>query len=144
MFEFGYVGLFLASFLAATVLPFSSEAILSGTIYAGYNPLAALVLATFGNWLGGVSSYYLGYIGKQNWIERYLRIPIKKTELFKLKIKGKEQWVAFFCWLPLVGDVIAVTLGLLKVNAVNVFIGIFIGKALRYIVWAFFTLWLLQ
>lgn len=139
MFELGYWGLFLASFLAATVVPFSSEAILSGVIVAGYNPVLSLSIATLGNWLGGMSSYYLGYLGKQQWIEKYLRIPKDKTEKFKLKIAGKEQWIAFFCWLPFVGDVIAVCLGLLKISPMRVSIGMFIGKALRYVVWAWFT-----
>ena len=141
MFELGYWGLFLASFLAATVVPFSSEAILSGMIIADYNPVFSLIAATFGNWFGGLSSYYIGFLGKEFWIEKYLRIPKAKTERFKLLIKGKEVWIAFFCWLPFIGDVIAVVLGLLKVNFINVSIGMFIGKAVRYLVWAYLTIW---
>lgn len=144
MVELGYLGLFIASFLAATVIPFSSEAILSGIIYAGYNPLVALIVATFGNWFGGVSSYYLGYLGKQAWIEKYLRISKHKTDSFKNKLVGKELWISFFCWLPFIGDIIAVTLGLLRVNQLRVLIGMFIGKAARYALWAYFTLWLIN
>lgn len=144
MFELGYLGLFLASFLAATVVPFSSEAILSGTIIAGFNPFISLIIATLGNWFGGVSSYYLGFLGKQRWIEKYLKIPQEKTDNFKQRLKGKEHWVAFFCWLPFIGDIIAVTLGLLKINQFKVLVGMFIGKAARYAVWAYFTLWLIQ
>lgn len=141
MFELGYWGLFFASFLAATVVPFSSEAILSGMIVADFNPVFCLISATLGNWLGGVSSYYIGYLGKENWIEKYLRIKKEKTDRFKLLIKGKEVWIAFFCWLPFIGDVIAVVLGLLKINFLNVSIGMFIGKAIRYIVWGYITVW---
>jgi membrane protein YqaA with SNARE-associated domain len=144
MFELGYWGLFLASFLAATVVPFSSEAILSAMIYSGFNPLYCLMAATTGNWMGGLSSYLLGYLGKEVWIEKYLRISKEKTERFKLKIKGKEAWIAFFCWLPFVGDVIAVVLGLLKTNSINVAVGMFVGKALRYIVWGYLTIWALN
>lgn len=144
MFELGYWGLFLASFLAATVVPFSSEAILSGMIYAGYKPVASLLLATFGNWLGGLSSYYLGYLGKQHWIEKYLRIPEATITKYKLKIEGKEQWIAFFCWLPFIGDVLAVCLGLLRIDFIRVSIGMLVGKAVRYLVWAYVTIWLLQ
>ncbi len=144
MFELGYLGLFLASFLAATVVPFSSEAILSGVIIAGYSPVLSLIIATFGNWLGGLTSYYLGYLGKQQWIEKYLRIPEAKTEKFKKKIKGKEQWVAFFCWLPFIGDILAVVLGLLKINPIRVSIGMFVGKACRYAAWAYITLALIK
>lgn len=144
MFELGYWGLFLASFLAATVVPFSSEAILSGLIYAGYKPLICLAAATVGNWLGGLTSFYLGYLGKEQWIEKYLRISKDKTHKFKEKIKGKEGWIAFFCWLPFIGDIIAVVLGLLKQNFMNVAFGMLIGKAVRYVVWAYFTIELIS
>ena len=142
MFELGYWGLFLASFLAATVVPFSSEVILSGMLAAGYAAIPSLILATLGNWLGGLTSFYLGYLGKEVWIEKYLRIDNTKLERFKTFIAGKEAWIAFFCWLPLVGDVIAVALGLLHVSPLRVGIGMLIGKAARYAVWAYFTLWL--
>lgn len=142
MFELGYWGLFLASFLAATVVPFSSEVILSGMLAAGYATIPSLILATLGNWLGGLTSFYLGFLGKEAWIEKYLRISKTKIERFKTFIAGKEAWIAFFCWLPLVGDVIAVALGLLHVSPLRVGIGMLIGKAVRYAVWAYFTLWL--
>lgn len=140
MLKFGYWGLFLATFLAATVLPFSSEAMLSGMLYADYNLYWVLLIASFGNWLGGMTSYYLGYLGKIEWIEKYLRIPEEKTKRFQLRIKGKEQYAALFCWLPFVGDIIAVVLGLIKLNPLRVAIGMFIGKALRYIVWAYLSI----
>ncbi len=144
MFNLGYLGLFLASFLAATIIPFSSEAILSGMIAAHFNLVACLIAATLGNWLGGLSTYYLGYLGKKEWIVRYLKIPEEKTERFKTKLTGKEAWIAFFCWLPFIGDVIAVVLGLLRVNFMRVSIGMLIGKAARYIVWGYLTYWVLN
>ncbi|MFA6401577.1 MAG: YqaA family protein [Salinivirgaceae bacterium] len=144
MFQLGYWALFFASFLAATIVPFSSEAILSGMMVAGYSVPLSLVLATAGNWLGGLTSFYLGYIGKEEWISRYLRIRNEKTDRFKKYITGKEQWIAFFCWLPFVGDVLAVALGLLKTSPFRVALGMLLGKALRYLVWAYFTLYIMQ
>ncbi len=144
MFESGYLALFLASFLAATVLPFSSEAILSGMIVSGYDVNGCLLVATLGNWLGGVSSYYLGWLGKVEWIEKYLRIKHEQIVKTQKRIAGKELWISFFCWLPGVGDVIAVLLGLLKVNAWYSFIGMLLGKMLRYIVWAYLTMGVLE
>lgn len=140
MFESGYLALFLASFLAATVVPFSSEAILSGMLAAGYDLYWSLALATLGNWLGGLSSYYIGWLGKTEWIEKYLRIKHEQVVKTQNRIAGKELWISFFCWLPGVGDVIAVLLGLLKVNVWNAAIGMLLGKMVRYIVWALLTL----
>lgn len=144
MFNLGYWGLFLASFLAATVVPFSSEAILSGMLFAGYKPIYCLLAASLGNWFGGLTSYYLGYLGKEKWIEKYLRIPQSKTDNLKKRIKGKEGWIAFFCWLPFVGDVIAVVLGLLKQNFTFVAIGMLVGKVIRYAIWAYITIGILN
>ncbi|MCT4591089.1 MAG: DedA family protein [Carboxylicivirga sp.] len=140
MFDAGYFALFLASFLAATVVPFSSEALLSGMLATDYNLYWCLALATLGNWLGGMSSYGLGWLGKTEWIEKYLKIKSSQIEKTKKMVAGRELWIALFCWLPGVGDVIAVILGLLKVNWILAGIGMFIGKLLRYIIWALISL----
>lgn len=138
--DVGYLGLFLASFLAATIVPFSSEAILTAVLMAGFNPIWALITATLGNWLGGLTSYYIGYWGKYQWIEKYLRIPSEKSERFKIYVKGKEGWIAIFTWLPFVGDILAVALGLLKAPFLNVCIWMLIGKMARYAAWGYLTL----
>lgn len=144
MFEPGYLALFFASFLAATVVPFSSEAILSGMIVAGYDLYWCLGLGTLGNWLGGLTSYYLGWLGKIEWIEKYLRIKHDKIIKTQQRIAGKELWISFFCWLPGIGDVIAVLLGLLKVNVWNAAIGMLLGKMIRYVVWGYLTMRVLE
>jgi membrane protein YqaA with SNARE-associated domain len=64
LFDYNLWGLFLASFLAATVVPFSSEALLTFLIVNGTDAYAAVLVATVGNWLGGMSSYAIGYLGK--------------------------------------------------------------------------------
>ncbi len=142
--DLGYLGLFLASFLAATVVPFSSEFVLSGVLAAGGDPVISLITATAGNWLGGLTSYWIGWLGKFEWIEKYLRIPRAKLEKAREKVIGKEGWIAFFSWLPGIGDLIAVLLGLLKTRFWLTAIGMLVGKALRYIVWAFMTLEILD
>jgi membrane protein YqaA with SNARE-associated domain len=62
--EWGYLGLFISSFLGATIIPFSSEIVFSLLIINGFDIRVSLVVATVGNWLGGLSSYYLGRLGK--------------------------------------------------------------------------------
>lgn len=138
--DLGYLGLFLASFLAATILPFSSEFVLSGILAAGGDPVLSLATATLGNWLGGLTSFWIGWIGKFEWIEKYLRIPQSKLERWHRKVEGKEWWISLFCWLPGVGDIIAVILGLLKSNFWVSATGMLVGKALRYVVWGLMTL----
>ena len=138
--ELGLLGLFISSFIAATIIPFSSELVLS-ILLANQYPLATcLIIATLGNWLGGISSYGLGRLGEWTYIKYF-------TGLNKIKIgkvKGKvDKWkspLAFFCWLPIVGDIFAVGLGFYKINFFKVSLLMLIGKMIRYFLWALITI----
>lgn len=140
LFEYGYWGLFIASFLAATILPFSSEAILSLFVYSGYDISVTIAIASLGNWLGGMLTYYLGYLGKWEWIEKFLRINMAKAEKTKLFLQNKGSALAFFAFLPIVGDIIPLGLGLLRSNPVWAALFMAAGKLCRYIAWAWITL----
>jgi len=144
LFEYGYWGLFLASFLAATILPFSSEAILSLFVYSGYDVSVTIAIASLGNWLGGMLTYYLGYLGKWEWIEKFLRINQAKAEKTKLFLQNKGSALAFFAFLPIVGDIIPLGLGLLRSNPIWTALFMGTGKLCRYIVWAWFTMQLIN
>jgi len=139
--EWGYLGLFIASFLGATIIPFSSELVFSLLIIKGYDFNLSLLVATTGNWLGGLSSYFLGRLGKWSTLEKYFRLKKEKIVKFKTNIDKWGSLLAFVCWLPIVGDPIAVGLGFFRTNYVLVAIWMFIGKLIRYIVWAFITYW---
>ncbi|MBM78795.1 MAG: hypothetical protein CL846_09965 [Crocinitomicaceae bacterium] len=139
--EWGLIGLFISSFLAATILPLSSEIVLSILIANNYDLNTCLILATIGNWLGGMSSYGLGWLAKWRFIEKYFRIKIETIKNFKDKIDKWGSVIAFFCWLPIIGDPLAVGLGFFKTNVVLVSIWMFIGKMIRYIAWAGITYW---
>ena len=139
--EFGFFGLFLASFLGATVIPFSSELVLSLLLAKGFDINISIIVATLGNWLGGLSSYFLGSLGKWDFIEKYFRIKKEKIIRFKKKIDKWGSTYAFLCCLPIIGDPIAVSLGFFKTNFVKVSIWMLIGKLAKYILWAFITYW---
>ena len=139
--EWGYIGLFIASFLGATIIPFSSELVLSLLIIKGYDFNLSLLVATTGNWLGGLSSYFLGRLGKWSTLEKYFRLKKEKIVKFKTNIDKWGSLLAFFCWLPIVGDPIAVGLGFFRTNYLLVALWMFMGKLVRYIVWAFVTYW---
>ena len=72
--QLGLLGLFIGSFLAATVIPFSSEVLLIALLSAGANITSAIFVATIGNWLGSVVTFYMGYFGKWKWIEKYFKV----------------------------------------------------------------------
>lgn len=138
--EWGYLGLFFASFLAATIIPFlSSEALLSLMIVNQYSLGTVLLVATIGNWLGGLSCYYIGWLGKWDLIEKHLKIKVVTLERLKPKVDRWGAPLAFFCWIPVIGDPLAVGLGLFKTNPISVALWILIGKGIRYLVWAYIT-----
>lgn len=127
-----YLILFLSCFLAATVVPFSSEALFLYDI-EHYNYLLVLIVATVGNWLGGVITYWLGWLAKWDWIEKYLKVKKSKVEGFKSVVQKYGAWMGWLCWLPIVGDVIAIGLGVFRVAPVLTFATMFLGKMMRYI-----------
>jgi len=137
--ELGYLGLFIAAFLAATVVPFSSEVVFSAMVYGGLNEWTCVFVATLGNWLGGMTCYYLGRLGKIEWIEKFLRIKREKIEKFMSYIHKYGDWFAFFSFLPGIGDIIAVAAGYFRCRWWIVAISMLIGKFLRYIVWMYFN-----
>jgi len=135
----GYFGLFIASFLAATVVPFSSEVVFSAMVFGGLDAWTCVLVATAGNWLGGMSCYYLGLLGKMEWIEKYLKIKKEKLISFNSKIHKYGDWFAFFSFLPGIGDIIAVASGFFRCNLWIVSISMLLGKFVRYIVWMYFN-----
>lgn len=139
--ELGYLGLFVASFLAATLIPFSSEIVLSVLIANDYDFVYCLSVATMGNWFGGISNYTLGYIGNWQTLEKYFGIQKAKVEPVKKYIDRWGSQLAFLCWLPIFGDIFAVGLGFFKVQFTNVALWMLVGKMFRYIIWGAITYW---
>ena len=139
--ELGLLGLFIASFLSATILPMNSEIVLTILLVNNYPLHTSLFIATLGNWLGGMTNYGLGYLGKIKLLERFLGVKRKKIEKIKIKIDRLGSFLAFFCWMPIIGDLFAVGLGFFKISFLRVSIWMLVGKAIRYIVWAALTNW---
>ena len=131
-FEYGYYGLFLASFLAATILPVASEAILSGMLVYGFDPLTTLLVATSGNTLGSWLNYGIGSIGNPKWLEKMGAKP-QSIEKWQTKVQHFGSWMALLCWLPLIGDIIGIALGFFKAPWLPTFIFMGIGKLIRYL-----------
>lgn len=131
--EYGYIGLFLASFLAATILPFGSEFVFAGLIASGMDAWICVGVASVGNWLGGMTNYYLGRLGKIEWIEKYLKVSKDRIDKMQKWLDKKGAVMAFFSFLPAVGDIIALALGYMKANVYIVNICMFLGKFIRYV-----------
>lgn len=133
LMEYGYFGLFLISFLAATILPIGSEVFFAVMILAKFDAFLCLCAASIGNTLGGMLNYYLGRLGKTEWIEKYLKISHQKI------IATQKRWakigttIAFFSFMPVIGDLIPLALGYLRANSLLTALFMFAGKFLRYL-----------
>ena len=122
----GLAGLFAASFIASTIIPLSSEAVLFGFLKLYPGELgSALALATLGNTLGGLTSYAIG---------RLLPFGIEKKvdprAIAKLKAYGSP--LTFFAWLPVVGDALCIGAGWLRLNWMAVTAFMAAGRLIRY------------
>src|SRR5690606_31201118 len=120
--EYGYWGLLLASFLAATILPFSSEVVFAALIAAGLDIWSLILFATIGNSLGGATCFYLGKLGKIEWLNRWFKISEEKIIKTSNILKGKGSIMGFLGFMPAIGDVILVALGYMRANTTLVLI----------------------
>lgn len=136
--QYGYFGMALASFLAGTFVPFSSEAVMGVLIATtGMDPWLTLLSATIGNVLGSMFNYFIGRIGNIQQISRWMRVKEDRLAKTQEYVAKKGSWIAFFSFLPFFGTCISIALGLLRANILGVFLYSSAGKLLRYIIVAF-------
>ena len=136
----GYGGLFLGSLLAPTILPMSSEAVLAAMVIGGFDPVACVMVASVGNSLGGMTSYFMGYLGKWAWMERLFTGSRGRIDRVKAWVDRHGSRTALLCWLPVVGDPLAIALGFVRSPVWQVGFYMTVGKFVRYAVWV----WLLR
>lgn len=130
----GLFGLFLACLLSATIIPFSSEAIVAGAMALGYSTPVIVGVASLGNTVGGMISFYMGWLCKWEWLERWFKVKREKLESFRGHIEKYGVWAALLTWLPFVGDPLAIAMGFMRLNPLWTCLIMFVGKLLRYYV----------
>jgi membrane protein YqaA with SNARE-associated domain len=134
LIEWGIPGMFFSAFLAGSILPFSSEIVIVALIKLGVSPVSLLIAATIGNTMGGMTCYYMGWLGRTDWIEKYFKIKKERTDRMQFFLQGKGALMGFFSFIPFVGGVITVALGLLRSNVWLTCISMLAGKLLRYVI----------
>lgn len=131
--DWGYIGLFISALVAGSILPFSSEVVLTILVQMGADPTLCLISASVGNTIGGLLCYWLGYLGNMEWIERWLKIEKQKMDKVSGFVKRYGAVMGLFGVLPWVGEAIIVLLGLMRANVYVTTITMFIGKFIRYL-----------
>ena len=137
LIQFGYLGLFAGSFIAASLIPFSSEVLVIGLALLGYDKMLLTIVAGTGNFLGALFNYYIGYQGASLFKKH---VASNKKSSAKAQ-KALEKWgapILFFSWIPFVGDPMTVVAGYYKINLLVFSLWVYSGKLLRYVVILFF------
>lgn len=132
LMNYGYLGMLVAAFLAGSFIPFSSEAVMIGLIAAGLNPWLLVAYGSVGNILGSLFNYAVGRMGKIQWIERYLHVKPEALDKARKFLSGHGAWMGFFAFIPILGNAITITLGIMRANLFITTLSISIGKVGRY------------
>jgi membrane protein YqaA with SNARE-associated domain len=136
-----YIGLFGSAFIAATILPLQSEAVLVTLLVAGAHPVSVLIIvATVGNVLGSVVNWCLG-----RFLLRFKEkpwFPTSKGQLERAQnwYRRYGRWSLLGSWLPVVGDPLTVVAGVMREPLVPFLVLVTIAKGTRYLVLAALTL----
>ena len=138
------LGLFASAFLAATLLPAQSEAVLVGLLLAHPASVAVLIAtASLGNTLGAMVNWLLG-LGIQRFRDkRWFPVSARQLERAERHYRRFGRWSLLLSWMPIVGDPLVLVAGVLREKFWVVLLLIAIAKTGRYLVLAALTLaWL--
>ena len=118
LLNLGYLGLFLGTFLAGTVLPLSSDI------------------------LGAMTSYWLGWYAKWEWLEKWFRIKPDTLRRQQERVDKYGVWLAMVFWAPFIGMVCMIALGVYKVRPRTTALLALAGSFLRFSFWILLqTVW---
>ena len=128
-----YLTLFAVSFLAATLLPLGSEALLVYDVTQGYSLFFLWGVATLGNTLGSMLNYVLGRKGER-YLEKKGKVSVEKMKQARGFFKRYGAWSLLLSWVPIVGDPLTFVAGVLRYDFKCFSLIVFFAKGLRYAV----------
>jgi len=129
------LALFFSAFLAATILPFSSEVAFLLALENGMTIPHAMVSASSGNILAIIVNYLLGY-----WLYEKTKTKLNSSKIGKKSLACGSKYGYFalaFSWLPVIGDPLTLVAGVVRLNFV---LFIVIAGLLRIARYYFLTL----
>ena len=130
-----YLSLFVISFIAATILPFSSELTLAGLVAtSNYDNLLLLIVASLGNVLGSVVNWILGFYSRDLSTKKWFPFKDEQIEKSSKWFNKFGRWSLLFAWVPFIGDPLTIVAGLFRVKFLEFLILVSIGKVGRYLV----------
>ncbi len=131
MDNLGLLGLFFVCALASSLYPLGSEAFVIAFLALDYAWIWVWIVATLGNTLGALSTYTIGYLGDSFYL-KYFKNTHQKIHRYADKIQKRGFLYAFFSFLPILGDIFALALGVYRYSIFKAIVFITLGKAVRY------------
>jgi len=136
----GLIGLFGGSFIAGSLIPMPSEGLAIGAYELNYDFWTVLIVATLGNFLGGLTNYWIGYKSNSEGLKKHFKLSEEKIAKWERHFSKGGVWLGLLSWIPFLGDPMVAVLGFFKVPLRALSVLMLIGKFGRY----FVVLWLYQ
>lgn len=130
--DYGYLGMGVLSFLSGTVVPITSEVLLVFFLNLGLNAIGITLVATLGNTLGGVTCFLMGYLTTKERAQKFFKISDKRMKRADKLIQKYGYWAAGVSFVPVFGEALLVTLGVMRVDRYKVIAVMAAGKLIRY------------
>lgn len=131
----GFYGLFAGTFLSSLFLPMGSDLLFIGMLIAGMDPWLCLLIATLGNWTGGLVIYGTSYYAPKARIEHWFHLRPGQLEKQKEKIDKYGSLLALIVWIPVIGDISNIALGFYRTRPRLTLLLMFMARMCRFLLW---------
>lgn len=130
-----YSSLFISAFIAATILPAQSEALLVTLLLTdSYSLSILLIVATAGNVIGSLINWWLGRGIERFALRRWFPLNPSRLEKFQAWYRRYGRWSLLLSWAPLIGDPLTIAAGTLREPLPSFVALVTIAKLGRYVV----------
>ena len=127
-------GLFLAAFVAATLLPAQSELVLAALLIEGsFSPILLITIATIGNVLGSVVNWFIGRFLMNFTDRRWFPFTADQISRAQAGYQRYGWWSLLASWVPIIGDPLTLIAGTMKEPFWRFLLVVTIAKSGRYI-----------
>ncbi|AHL77532.1 membrane protein [Stutzerimonas stutzeri] len=132
-----YLGLFIAAFAAATLIPAQSEAVLVGLLLGGsLSPVTLLWVATLGNVLGSLVNWLLGRFVERLRHKRWFPLNDQQLDKARRNYQRYGRWSLLLSWVPIIGDPLTIIAGTLREPLWSFLLLVTLAKGGRYLLLA--------